>query len=138
MKTFLSRTLILLAVFAAGSVQAQPAVNKSAESRQATRCATFYLLMSKVPTISVEQKTRLDDLVDGLGQIATVNGATKEQIVAWAREFVGEASQSSKKPKNTFNQDQAKVCEQFLSTHGATRIPAEPAAAAPPVKKDGQ
>ena len=138
MKTFLPRTLILLAVFAAGNIHAQPVANKTAESRQATRCATFYLLMSKVPTISVDQKTQLDNLVDGLGQIATRNGATKEQIVAWAREFVGEASQSSRKPKSTFNQDQAKVCEQFLSRHGATPIPAEPAGTAAPVRKDGQ
>jgi hypothetical protein len=138
MKPFLSCTLILLAVFAAGRIEAQPVADKTAESRQSTRCATFYLLMSKVPTITAEERGRLDVLVDGLGQIAIWNGSTKEQVVGWAREFVSEASQSSQKPKSTFNQDQARICEQFLASHGATLVPAETGAKKAPARKDQQ
>ena len=136
MKPFLSCTLILLSTLPAGPTAAQAPANSSAESRQSTRCATFYLLMSKVPTLTPEQKSRLDNLVDGLGQIATSNGATKEQIVAWAREFVGEAAQASKQPNSSFNQDQARVCEKFLSTHGAMQIQPEPTPATAPTRKD--
>jgi hypothetical protein len=144
MKTILSRTLIVLAVVAAGRIGAQavtqpaprPVVDKAAESRQATRCATFYVLMSKLPSITAEEKDRLRLVIDGLGQIATWNGSTKEEVVAWAREFVGEASQSTNKPKSTFNQDQAKICEQFLASRGATLVPAQPAEKVAPARKD--
>ena len=119
MKTFVTALFFLLAIFATPRLDAQAQLSKPAESRQATRCAVFYLLMSKVPAITADEKSRLETLVDGVGKIATDNGATKEEIANWAREFMNESASAAKQPKSTFNADQAKACEAFLSTRGA-------------------
>lgn len=126
MKLLITTTIILIACLTAKPLHAQVDVSKTDEGRQATRCAVFYLLMSKVPAMAANDKTRLEGLVDGLARIANENGSTNEEMNSWAKEYMAEAVENSKKPDESFNQDQSKACELFLATHGATRIPASP------------
>ncbi|WP_155844895.1 hypothetical protein [Arenimonas oryziterrae] len=89
------------------------------ESRQATRCAVFYLLMAKIPALSNES-ARFNALVDRLGAIAVRNAATGEDIDRWAKEFMTEATTNAQLPASTFNQDQSGLCQSFLDSHAAT------------------